>query len=346
MRISSIGLRRATGAAVLAVGALWAATALAAEAADASDRSVAQQIFDAMVQDPGTRPGHRVAHAKGIVCEGTFVPSADAAKLSKAAHFQRGSVPVTIRFSDGPANPIIADNSPDAGPRGMAIRFKLAGGGLTDIEGLSHNGFAVGTGEEFLALVKAVAATDSSKVHPWPIEDFLAKHPRALKFVQESAVVPASFGTTAYFSNNAFVFVDKQGVKRAGRYQFLPVDGRRDLSDDDAKAMPPNFLSDELGARLAKGPLKFRLLVQLANPGDKTNDASLVWPDDRRTVEIGTISIATIVADSNAAEKALVFFPTALTEGIELSDDPLPQLRTTAYALSFARRLQQTSERP
>ena len=228
----------------------------------------------------------------------------------------------------------------------MAIRFKLAGGGLTDIEGLSHNGFAVGTGEEFLALVKAVAATDSSKVHPWPIEDFLAKHPRALKFVQESAVVPASFGTTAYFSNNAFVFVDKQGVKRAGRYQFLPVDGRRDLSDDDAKAMPPNFLSDELGARLAKGPLKFRLLVQLANPGDKTNDASLVWPDDRRTVEIGTISIATIVADSNAAEKALVFFPTALTEGIELSDDPLPQLRTTAYALSFARRLQQTSERP
>src|SRR5437763_4369095 len=91
MRISSTGLRPATGAAVLAVVALWAATALAAEAAGTSDRSVAEQIFDAMVQDPGTRPGHRVAHAKGIVCEGTFVPSADAAKLSKAAHFQLGS---------------------------------------------------------------------------------------------------------------------------------------------------------------------------------------------------------------------------------------------------------------
>src|SRR3954467_3678803 len=130
MRISSTGLRRATGAAVLAVGALWAATALAAEAADTSDRSVAEQIFDAMVQDPGTRPGHRVAHAKGIVCEGTFVPSAGAATISTAAHFQRTSVPVTIRFSDGPADPFIADNSHNAGPRGMGVRFTLPGGGV------------------------------------------------------------------------------------------------------------------------------------------------------------------------------------------------------------------------
>src|SRR3954470_15817194 len=195
MRISSIGLRRATGAAVLAVGALWAATALAAEAADTSDRSVAQQIFDAMVQDPGTKPGHRVAHAKGIVCDGTFVPSPAAATLSRAAHFERGSVPVMIRFSDGPADPFIADNSHGAGPRGMGVRFKLRGGGLTDVEGISHNGFAVGTGEEFLALLKAAAATDASRPHPWPIEAFLAEHPRTLKFVQETAVVPASFGS-------------------------------------------------------------------------------------------------------------------------------------------------------
>ena len=39
-------------------------------------------------------------------------------------------------------------------------------------------------------------------------------------------------------------------------------------------------------------------------------------------------------------KKALVFFPTAVTDGIELSDDPLPALRTSAYAMSFARRQQ------
>jgi hypothetical protein len=68
------------------------------------------------------------------------------------------------------------------------------------------------------------------------------------------------------------------------------------------------------------------LVVQLANAGDPTNDASLVWPDDRRGIEIGTISAISVVADSDTARKALVFFPTAITDGIELSDDPLPAL--------------------
>ena len=88
-----------------------------------------------MAKDPGTKPGYRVAHTKGIVCEGTFVPSAGAAKLSKAAQFQRGSVPVTIRFSDGSADPFVPDNSHDAGPRGMAVQFMLPGGGLTTSKG-------------------------------------------------------------------------------------------------------------------------------------------------------------------------------------------------------------------
>src|SRR5258708_19613265 len=87
MRISSKG------------AAFLAAVALGAGGAHAQDKSLAQQIFEAMAQDPGTKPGYRVAHAKGIVCEGTFVPLAGAAKLSKAAHFHPGSVPVTIRFS-------------------------------------------------------------------------------------------------------------------------------------------------------------------------------------------------------------------------------------------------------
>lgn len=144
-----------------------------------------------MSQDPGTKPGYRVAHAKGIVCEGTFVPSAVAATLSKAAHFQGGSVPATIRFSDGSADPFVPDNSRVAGPRGMAVRFTLPGGGLNDVEGQSHNGFAVGTGEDFLALLKAALATDPNRPHPWPIEAFLSAHPRALKFVQDTTTKTA-----------------------------------------------------------------------------------------------------------------------------------------------------------
>jgi len=161
----------------------------------AGDKDLAQQIFDLMVQLPGGKPGYRPVHAKGIVCQGTFAPSKDAATVSKAAHFQGPPVPIIVRFSDGAPDPSIPDNSPDAGPRGMAVRFHLPGDGKTDIVALSHNGFAVGTGEEFLALQQAVAATNPSKPHPWPIELFLGTRPLALKFVMDSRVIPASFAT-------------------------------------------------------------------------------------------------------------------------------------------------------
>jgi catalase len=222
----------------------------------------------------------------------------------------------------------------------MAIRFQLPGGGITDIVAISHNGFIVGTGEEFLALQKAIAATDPSKPHPWPIEEFLGTHPRALKFVQDNRVVPASFAHEAFFSNDAFVFVNKDGVKQAVRYQIVPIAGRHDLSDEEARTRSSNFLIQDLNTRLTTGPIAFRLVVQLPNAGDPTNDPSLVWPDDRKTVYAGTISISSVVADSAGVERQMVYDPTHLTDGIELSDDPLPALRAKVYGLSAAYRQQ------
>jgi len=336
MNPSLTAIQRIVSVGWMAAVALWVGPAIAAGAE--SDHSLDGQIWDAMIQLSGSNPGYRAEHAKGIVCQGTFTPSKDAATLSKAAHFQGGTIPVTVRFSDGPPDPFIADNSPDAGPRGMAIRFSLPGGQATDIESLSHNGFAVSTGEDFLALLKAILATDRSKPHPWPIETFLASHPAAAKFVQENQAVPASYGTVEYFSNNAFIFANAQGARQAGRYKFLPVAGQRYLGEADAKSKSQNFLGEELRARLQHGPVQVHMVVQLANPEDPTNDSSLVWPDDRRAVDVGVISIGSVVPDSDIAQKALVFFPTDLSDGIELSDDPIPVLRTRVYARSFARR--------
>jgi catalase len=84
--------------------------------------------------------------------------------------------------------------------------------------------------------------------------------------------------------------------------------------------------------------VKFRLYVQLANPGDPTKDGSLVWPADRKRVELGTISVTTVAPDNEALQRSLAFNPIYLTKGIELSDDPLPALRSAVYALSVAHR--------
>src|SRR4051794_25622981 len=93
-------------------------TLIAAPSAPPSEKELARRIFETMLKVHGNQPGHRTVHAKGLVCEGTFTPSPGAARLSKARHFQGGSVPITVRLSDGAPDPGVPDNSPDAGPRG------------------------------------------------------------------------------------------------------------------------------------------------------------------------------------------------------------------------------------
>lgn len=303
-----------------------------------SDKDLAQQIFDTMVQLPGNQPGYRLIHAKGIVCEGTFAPTKEAATLSRAEHFRGVMVPVILRFSEAPPDPAVSDIAPDAAPHGIAVRFKLSGGKETDIIASSHNGFFVGTGEDVLAFQKAKVATDRTQPHPWPIEAFLATHPRALKFVKDPKPIPVSFATEAYYGDDTFLLVNKKGPKQAVRYQILPVAGQHYLTDSEAKLKSPNFLFEELRTHLAQEPVKFRFLIQLPNSGDPTNDASLAWPDDRKTVELGTITITSVVSDSDAAQRALAFDPTRLTDGIELSDDPLPALRSRVSKLSWMHR--------
>jgi catalase len=301
--------------------------------------SLPQQIADVMVQlAGGIHTGYRFTHTKGIVCTGTFTPAPGAKAISRAAHLRGGPVPVTVRFSDGTGNPQIPDTDPLGAPRGMAVRFTLPGGAFTDIVANSHNGFFVGTGDDFLAFLKAIAATTPTSAHPSPIEQFLGGHPRALTVITDSKPLPVSFGTLDFYGNNAFVFVDGTGTKRAGRYQIIPVAGVAHLDSAAAAKAAPNYLFDDVPKRLAKGPINYRLYVQLANPGDPTNDGSMVWPATRKRVELGTISVTTVAPDNEALQRSLAFNPIYLTQGIELSNDPLVPLRSAVYALSVAHR--------
>jgi len=321
-------------AAVLVGAVVGSPVALAAQ-----ETSLPQQIADVMTQiNGGIHTGFRFAHAKGLVLTGTFIPAKGASSISRAAHLRGATVPVTVRLSDGTGVPQINDDNPAASPRGMAIRFALPGGAFTDIVANSHNGFFVGTGEDFLALLKALAATTPNSPHPSPIEQFLGSHPRALKVITDSKDLPVSFATLGYFGNNAFVFVDSAGTKRAGRYQILPVAGIRTIKRTAATKLAPNYLFDELHRRIFRGPIKYRLYVQLANPGDPTNDRSLVWPADRKKVALGTLTINAIAPDNDALQRSLRFNPIFITDGIQLSDDPLVPLRSAVYALSVQHR--------
>jgi catalase len=60
----------------------------------------------------GVHPGFRPVHAKGVMFSGTFVPSPEAATLTRAPHASRPSTSVTDRFSASAGIPTVADNAP------------------------------------------------------------------------------------------------------------------------------------------------------------------------------------------------------------------------------------------
>jgi catalase len=299
---------------------------------------LAQRAADLFVQAFGNHPGFRLAHAKGLVCEGVFEPSPSASRLSRAAHLAGQTVPVIARFSNSTGVPQIPDGDPNSNPKGFAIRFKLPGGAATDIVANGKSGFIAGTAADFVDFLASVVSTRPDSPHPNPVEQFMASHPASAAYATRPARQPASFGTARYFGNNAFVFVNARGWRQAVRYQIIPLAGEHNMDPAAAAAQPPDFLFREIKERIAKAPVEFRLVAQLAQPGDRTSDATLLWPDTREQAELGIIRLTSVDPNSAETERSLIFDPVHLTDGIELSDDPLPEFRSQVYSISYSRR--------
>ena len=301
--------------------------------------AIGKDLVQALDDLNGVHPGYRAAHAKGIMFSGVFTPSKEAASLTRALHAQQASTPVTVRFSDSAGFPTVADNDPIfASPRGMAIRFHLAEHVHTDVIAHSTDGFPTKTAEEFLVFLRALKASGPSVPKPTPFEAFLGAHPRALQFVQAPKPFPSSFGRESFYAVNAFKFSNREGAGKFGRYRISPEAGGDYLDAPTAAAKGPNFLFEEMAARVAAGPVKFHIRVQLAAAGDVVDDASTHWPDDRPQLAFGTIAITKHVVDDQSEQRQIIFDPVPRTDGIESSGDPLLEPRATVYLLSGRRR--------
>lgn len=307
----------------------------------ADQKSVPEQLVDAFNAVFGVHPGARATHAKGVVLEGNFTPSGSATSVSKASHLQKTKrpVPVTIRFSDSTGLPAIPDADPGASPYGMAVKFHLKDGSKTDIVVNTFNGFPVSTATELRDMFLAYAATKPEDSHPTAVEQFLNSHPAAKAFVEAPKPAPVSYATLPYFGVNAFKFTNAKGATTFGRYQLQPMVGEEFLGKDQLSSIAADYLSTEIRERVRRSPIKFKLLLQIAEPGDKLDDPTIVWPDSRKKLDMGTITITKAVPDSQSAEKNLLFMPGALVSGIEAAD-PMIAARSSAYIVSLSRRSQ------
>jgi catalase len=321
---------RKVAAALAGIGLLWPGGTAA------QDASIEERLVNDMNKVFGVHAGFRANHAKGVVAEGRFKASADAAGLSRAALFGGADIPVTVRFSDSTGVPNLPDGSDDANPHGMAVKFHLPDGSDADIVINSLKFFPVSTGEEFHDLLVAISESPKDAPKPTKLEQFVASHP-TVPAALGTVATPASFADEAYFGVNAFVFVNKAGERQAFRYQMLPEKVVH-LDRVEAARRAPDFLMQELPVRLQQGPVTFHFKAQLAAAGDDTKDPAKPWSEDRKVVELGVLTIDKAVPYSDEAQKKLLFLPGQLTDGIEASDDPMVDVRNGAYAVSFSRR--------
>jgi catalase len=274
--------------------------------------------------------GYRTLHAKGRFYDATFTATPEATALTTAEHLNGKPCPVVLRWSNGGGHPKVPDPAPDV--RGMAVSFRPVNGATTDLLGQTSPRFPARTPEEFVAITEVGAK-------PATLPLFALRHPRmAASFPRTlpGLVSPHSFAEATFYPIHAYGWIAADGTRSWVRYRLVPQATKADRLEE--KFEGKDRLSEEIRARLARGPVKHDLWIDVAGDGDDPHDPTSVWKHHRSFIG-GTIEATGEAAvDPEADGKKVVFDPARVVPGIELSEDPILLFRPSAYSVSVDRR--------
>lgn len=297
------------------------------------------QVVDAMEATFGVTPGERRNHTKGTCAVGEFVGSKEMAAYTRSALFSDQTIPVVARFSLAGGNPKIPDTAKN--PRGLGLEFKLPGGQLHHMTMLNTPVFGAAAPQTLFDLTVAMRPDPATgKPDPEKIKAFKASHPDNLAQAQFLAGnnPPVSYANSAYFGIHTFKFINKDNKTTLVRWQFIPQDGEKRLTDDELKTAGSDFLERALISRAKKSPMLWDMVVSIGEAGDAEDNPTLAWPESRKKIKAGTLSIKTAMSQKGAECETINFDPLVMSDGISASSDPVLLFRSPAYAVSFSRR--------
>ncbi|MBV8474731.1 MAG: catalase family peroxidase [Hyphomicrobiales bacterium] len=304
-------------------------------------RLTANKLLAALAPPDGPALGHRRNHVRGICFTGQFEANGAGSALSEAPMFASGQYPVVGRFNVGTSN----IDQPDASVRvrGMGLQITAPGGQVWRAAMIDPPVFPVATPRAFYGLLVASASKE-----PDAMKTFAAAHPELAAFGAwaQSAPWTSSYAEERYNSLNSFVFTNASGSKSVVRWSLSPSAQPVLLSKEDLQKRDPDFLEQEIAQRIKDGPLRWTMTVTVANAEDPTDDPSKAWPQDRRSVDVGTLAVQQIEAEQDGPCRDINFDPTVLPSGISTSDDPFPAARSSAYRRSYDLRTAETKFYP
>jgi catalase len=304
-------------------------------------RLTSEKLVEAFAPPGGPSLGHRRNHAKGICFTGVFESNGNGSTLSQAQVFARGQYPALGRFNLGTANADAADATVRV--RGIGLRISTPDGQEWRTAMINAPVFTVSTPRAFYELLLAAGSKD-----PNAMKAFAAANPEFAGFAAwaQKGAWTGSYAEERFNGLNAFVFVDNAGAKQAVRWSLLPAAQPVPVSPEDLAKRGPNFLEQEITERVGSAPQRWTMVVTVANPDDPTADPTKAWPEDRRTVEVGTLIVQKIEAEADGPCRDINFDPTVLPTGIRVSDDPFPAARSAAYAKSYDLRTAEAKDYP
>ena len=311
---------------------------LATLAASAREPITPNQIIDSFAETFDIHAAPLLQDRNCLCATGEFTGTSAASALSRSAMFTQVSVPVVARFSATPGNP----NSRNS--REMELEFRLSGGSLQHMALLNTPLFGTPDPVTFREMIVAVrpdpntGTPDVQRLH-----EFLAAHPDAFarsNFLT-ATTAPSSYASSAFFSIHTFRFIDAEGGTRFVRWRFLPHDGETPMSESEAGSTSQNALRERFIERLASAPVRWDMIVYVGEPADTTDNPSTAWPEERRHLKAGTLTITQAVPESAAECAKMNFDPLIAANGIAPADDPVLLFRSPTYGHAFSEILAQ-----
>jgi len=306
----------------------------------AQQAPTADQVVTALEKLAGVHPGERRNHIIGVCVGGSFVGTKEAQAFTRSPLFSGETIPVIGRFSLAGGNP----KAPDAtkNPRGLALQFKLPGNSIQHFAMLNVPVFGAATPQTFYnALLSNMADPATGKPDPEKQKQFRETHPDAKPLGEFMAKnnPPVSYANSDFFSIHTFKFINPNNQTTLVRWSFVPEDGVKRLTDAEMGTMPARFLDDDLIAKTKKGPVRWNMMLTIGEPTDVQNNPTVYWPAERKTIQVGVLTLTSATPQKGADCEKINFDPLVTGDGIAPTDDPILQFRSPAYAASFVKRL-------
>ncbi|MEV7013218.1 catalase [Streptosporangium sp. NPDC051022] len=293
----------------------------------------------------------RVVHARGVTAYGYFeaygkLGEEPIGRYTRAKLFQEAGkrTDLAVRFSTVIGGRDSSEAARD--PRGFAVKFYTEDGNW-DLVGNNLAVFFIRDAIKFPDVIHSLKPDPVTfRQEPGRIFDFMSQTPESMHMLVNlfsPRGIPADYRHMQGFGVNTYKWVNDQGVTHLVKYHWMPKQGVRSMTAEDAAVVQGRELghaTKDLHEAIDRGNFpEWEFLVQIMTDDEHLEldfdplDDTKVWPENEfPPLPIGRMVLDRNVANNFAENEQISFGTGVLVDGLDFSDDKMLVGRTFSYS--------------